>query len=1113
VNLTATITDKDGDFQTASIDLGKQLTIQDDGPTIGGFDHAIIPAQDNQVFNGSFDVSFGADGDGAMRVAIHDGAVNGYNLATTDLGGGITSVHVTGNGDDYTFYYATHAVSGGVELDAFFTNTSGTLSDPFFTLVIDPNGTYTFDLESVGLLTQVTVNGSDFGASGSGVSELSSPDGQLHITGSTNAGAALDVKASSNGIAVGDTGLQMDANENLHLNFDQEQTQVSFIFTQWQSNGTADVKFDVFDGGILVHEFDVNVARPPGSGDTHIVVQENVALQNTFTFDSATQTYTFYVGSQFNEIDVDYNHVVSGGATFTVNSITYDERTIPSTDLLFDVTAVDGDGDSSSTSLQVDLLGGTNAASGLALSSTTSSDALVGGSGNATLTDPFMATTISDSPQAVTTTNAAAIISGTTTGLVLEAGGASPDTPTATGTLTDTDVDKTPNTFTTVSSPAASDGGYGFFTMTAAGVWTYTLDNANSTVDALDVGDTLNDTFTVHTVDGAAQVVTITIHGSSDADPNDFDYLATGTTVLSDPPFVHGTPGHDSIAGGGDVGQIIHGGAGDDTLNGTGVNDVMYGGSGNDTIQGNNGDDTIYGGSGNDTINSNNGNDTIIGGFGADHLAGGYGNDRFVYLSVADSHAGQFDTISDFASGSDKIDLAALGALAFLALTSTSTVVPAHTIAWLYDSAANETIVYVNPTDQTLSIGSSTLLEIHLQGIATVQASDFDYEHTTAPVVVAGDSIDLALAATVGNDGIVVTTNTADVSSVSTVDDGALIAAGNWTPQTTAVGGGFDAGRDWFDLPGHAGFTFGEGRSLATEDANGDAVITLANGQSIEPNRVHVATAAENNFAFGQAPVPQPTEHGTTSGDGGWIAGFHWNSNSAASSNFTWNNEDNTFSKDGGQLGNGELIPTNAGSMNAVGTRGHTIDAGSNGHSGIEEASGTHVTEVASSNGHSGVEEPSGTHGPAVASSMGSSRGPSTDGGHQANLDEANGHGVATMGGAGVPGFESSSTAEKMFGWGTAGTRGLGDSFHFKDNISGLGGSNHVDPADVGFTPASIGNHENAAGASGPHAIPGEIQAIELSPLGQHSADDSSIAPNHVGGGPAITHVPHDLMV
>src|SRR5258705_280603 len=100
--------------------------------------------------------------------------------------------------------------------------------------------------------------------------------------------------------------------------------------------------------------------------------------------------------------------------------------------------------------------------------------------------------------------------------------------PTATGTLTDTDVDNTPNTFTAVTSPTASDGGYGTFTMTASGVWTYTLDNANSAVHALNVGDTLTDTFTVTSIDGTAQVVTITIHGASDADPNDFDNLATG---------------------------------------------------------------------------------------------------------------------------------------------------------------------------------------------------------------------------------------------------------------------------------------------------------------------------------------------------------------------------------------------------------------------------------------------------------------------------------------------------------------------------------------------------------------------------------------------------------
>ena len=115
---------------------------------------------------------------------------------------------------------------------------------------------------------------------------------------------------------------------------------------------------------------------------------------------------------------------------------------------------------------------------------------------------------------------------------------------------------------------------------------------------------------------------------------------------------------------------------------GTGRSDLIYAGSGNDTVKGNDGDDKIYGGSGSDTINGNIGCDIIIGGYGADNLRGGNGNDRFVYLSVADSNSAQFDIISDFASGSDRIDLTALGALAFadLALISTSTPVPKHTI-------------------------------------------------------------------------------------------------------------------------------------------------------------------------------------------------------------------------------------------------------------------------------------------------------------------------------------------------------------------------------------------------------------------------------------------------
>jgi VCBS repeat-containing protein len=138
-----------------------------------------------------------------------------------------------------------------------------------------------------------------------------------------------------------------------------------------------------------------------------------------------------------------------------------------------------------------------------------------------TLTDSFTVTTIDGTAQVVTVaihgSNDAAIISGTTTGSVIETGCARYDMPTATGTLTDTDVDNTPNTFTAVSSPTASASGYGTFTMTADGKWTYTLDNDNSVVQALNVCDTLTDTFKVTTVDGTAQVVTVTIHGSNDA--------------------------------------------------------------------------------------------------------------------------------------------------------------------------------------------------------------------------------------------------------------------------------------------------------------------------------------------------------------------------------------------------------------------------------------------------------------------------------------------------------------------------------------------------------------------------------------------------------------------
>ncbi|WP_245454630.1 VCBS domain-containing protein [Bradyrhizobium sp. RP6] len=491
-----------------------------------------------------------------------------------------------------------------------------------------------------------------------------------------------------------------------------------------------------------------------------------------------------------------------------------------------------------------------------------------------TLTDSFTVTTVDGTPQVVTVTingtNDAAIISGATTGSVNEAGTFSPGTPIATGTLTDTDVDNSPNTFTAVSSPTASDDGYGTFTMTASGVWTYTLDNNNSVVQALEPGDTLTDTFTVTSIDGTTQAVTIAIHGASDADPNDFDNLATGSAVISDPPYVYGTPGSETIAGGGDTGQIIYAGAGSDVVNGTGKGDVLYSGSGNDTIKGNDGDDTIFGGSGNDTINGNNGADTITGGFGADQLTGSNGNDRFAYLFVADSNTNQFDTITDFASGADKIDLTAFGALGFaiLALSSTSTAVPAHTIAWFYDSAANETIVYVNPTDQTLHVGDSSLLEIHLQGIATIDASDFILAPAAPPVMAAASEL-IDPTATVESDAAAVMTDISGTSSDSGTGASTLLADASLPIEASEPAHSLDPSWDMIEQTEYSSLSSSAAvQTPTTEAQHTDPATASASGLSAISQ--HIAAPADVHFVFDHLTV---LDTASTAGKDGAVAG------------------------------------------------------------------------------------------------------------------------------------------------------------------------------------------------------------------------------------------------
>ena len=114
-------------------------------------------------------------------------------------------------------------------------------------------------------------------------------------------------------------------------------------------------------------------------------------------------------------------------------------------------------------------------------------------------------------------TNDAAVISGIAAGTVVEAGGvnnANTGTPTVSGQLSAADVDNLAE-FAVVSTPAAAN--HGTYTIDVTGHWSYTLDNTDPAVQALNATQTLTDNFTVTTADGTAQLVTITIGGANDA--------------------------------------------------------------------------------------------------------------------------------------------------------------------------------------------------------------------------------------------------------------------------------------------------------------------------------------------------------------------------------------------------------------------------------------------------------------------------------------------------------------------------------------------------------------------------------------------------------------------
>ncbi|HEV2815913.1 MAG TPA: Calx-beta domain-containing protein, partial [Allosphingosinicella sp.] len=317
--------------------------------------------------------------------------------------------------------------------------------------------------------------------------------------------------------------------------------------------------------------------------------------------------------------------------------------------------------------------------------------------GTDTLTDTFEALTEDGTSQTVTITihaqNDVAIITGDASGDVTEAGGVNngaPGTPTDSGDLDAADPDNTNDGWQAVAAGAATTGGYGTYSLSAAGVWTYTLDNGNAAVQALNGAATLTDSFTALTEEGTAQLVTITIHAQDDTPVARPDAVATNeATIVNGNVLANNGSGADSdvdgpaltvtaVNGSGAVGtQITLASGAKLTVNADGtfsydpnhafdntpapnsgasnqpaadsftytlaggatatVSVSITGIDTNDLLLGTAGADSLFGGVGNDQLQGLGGDDYLEGGSGTDSLAGGAGNDTLVVEDETDA--------------------------------------------------------------------------------------------------------------------------------------------------------------------------------------------------------------------------------------------------------------------------------------------------------------------------------------------------------------------------------------------------------------------------------------------------------------------------------------------
>ncbi|KLK92625.1 hypothetical protein AA309_13070 [Microvirga vignae] len=677
-----------------------------------------------------------------------------------------------------------------------------------------------------------------------------------------------------------------------------------------------------------------------------------------------------------------------------------------------------------------------------------------------------------------TNVNDAAVISGTSTGTVVEAGSSnSGGTPTATGDLLATDVDNTNDAFQAVTTAAASANGYGTYTVSAAGVWTYTLNNNHLAVDSLNNGQSLTDTFTVYSQDGTPKIVSVTIEGAND-------------TALQ----VFFTNPADALTNSG--GGVVSGTYTGATATGIVTIQVTYQDNNNTPI-------TVSA-----TVNANNGTWST-----SSVPASANGKP----ISVTATEKNSSGTLIATATASGKAPAGVSGEPINLGLTN-----PGGDFAQVVVTIAN--------------LPSGWALDGAIQkedGSWVVTTTDVSSLKVTTPSTYVGAEVLNVAMSWTNTDG---TTGTATVlDNIEAFAPSSPIIAWSGDDVLTGANGSEDTfvvshpasqvviyafeAHDKVNLIGFNGVaSFGD--LTVAADESGDALIQLADGASITIKDVSPGQLTDANFVFNVEPQVAIAEGTTMSlGDGSMLplSGVITNAGeltmnstggdtllqlikedvtftgggaitlSDSSSNviqgtgmqIKLTNVDNTISGSG-QIGAGQMILDNQGTITATGMNALVIDTGTN--------------AVV----NSGTLSATGSGGLLVTSGLMNSGTIWAHGGNVTIAGAVTGDGVSVIDGGATLAFGAAASVKVDMGHGD-GTLKLVDSDSFTGSVTGFGAGDAFDFSDIGEN-ATLSYAAHANGFGGVLTVTDGEDTATIRLQGQYDVSHFTLVSDATGG-------------